>query len=331
LRLFRRFDLKNFITKRDYGGLTLTSAIIDLGSNTIKMSILDYQNEEILSLLRESENVGLVSYVMGRKLSAEGIIKVCETLDSYRTLAKRFVSEDEIFVFSTASLRNIDNREKVLEVIKAETGIVPIHLSGEEEARLDFIGVKHATKAQNGFLIDVGGASTELVSFLDDKIQNSISVPVGALKLYIKHAKLLTVTKPEAKAIKKDIDKAFDKFDWKGIKSQTLTCVGGTARTALGISKTLFNTEKDSLGFPASHIENIIKMLQKGKIKVYKCLYQVAPDRVLILYPGLLIINEAIKRLKSKEILISKYGIREGFYLDHVLKLDQKHDNTKDA
>ncbi|MDR2351727.1 MAG: hypothetical protein LBF22_00965 [Deltaproteobacteria bacterium] len=291
--------------------------------------MFDYSNGQIETIFSQKENLGLASQVTDGILPSESIQNVCEVLKHFRTLALKFVGENDVHVFTTAIFRRIDNKDEALEQIKTESGLEPVHLSGKEEARLDFVGVTHATKLQSGFLMDVGGASTELVNFTGGEIERIASVPVGCLELFTKHVRTLVVTDQIKKSIKSEINKAFDKFDWSKLKISTLIGVGGTARTALKLSKALYGTDKEDDSFPTEHLRNLRKALQKNSPEVYRTLYKVSPDRIVTFYPGLLIIEEAARRLKSKEFYISKYGVREGFFIDRILKLDTSTTESK--
>ena len=60
-------------------------------------------------------------------------------------------------------------------------------ISGEEEARLDFVGATRTNNIRDGVLIDIGGGSTEIAEFLEGAVISAASMPVGSLNLYVKH------------------------------------------------------------------------------------------------------------------------------------------------
>jgi hypothetical protein len=75
------------------------------------------------------------------------------------------------YIFATASLRNIANTEEAVKRIEDEMGLYVDVLSGEEEARLGFMGATLAVNIEKGLFIDIGGGSTELVTFRKREIQ----------------------------------------------------------------------------------------------------------------------------------------------------------------
>ena len=54
-------------------------------------------------------------------------------------------------------------------------------LSGEEEARLDFQGASFEKRMELGIMVDIGGGSTEIVSFEDGNIKDAVSLEIGSL------------------------------------------------------------------------------------------------------------------------------------------------------
>jgi exopolyphosphatase/guanosine-5'-triphosphate,3'-diphosphate pyrophosphatase len=284
------------------------------------MSIFDGSGGQIETILSQKELLGLSSQLKDKTLPQESIVRLCDVLNSFKLLALKFVPESEIFAFTTSVFRKMDDWEDVFAAIRERTGITPERLSGKEEARLDFVGVSHSIPDKFGMLVDTGGGSTELVSFENGAIDRISSVPVGCLQLWVKHVRALRVTDSIQKDILGEIEKALDKFDWPKKKYPTLIGVGGTARTALKMSKALFGTHPESSTFPVEHLKAMRKDLKKSSPSIYQTLYREAPDRIVTFYPGLLILEEAAKRAKSKQMLISVFGVREGFYIDRVLK-----------
>ena len=159
-------------------------AIVDLGSNTIRLSVYNTLPEGGFDLLfSEKEMAGLVSYVHGGVLSPEGIQRACGAIRDFQALLRQF-DLDAPHVFATASLRNIRNTEEAVEQIRAATGVGVDVISGELEARLGYYGARTATDLQDGAMFDIGGGSTEIVEVRAGKILRAQSLPLGSLNLF---------------------------------------------------------------------------------------------------------------------------------------------------
>jgi len=175
-------------------------AIIDLGSNSIRLSIFKYDGEKIKLLTNKKVMAGLASYTKNGILTQEGISKACTVLNKFKIIIQNSPAKGYA-LFATASLRNIKNREEVTEQIKIRTGMAPEILAGSEEARLGFVAIKRYYDINDGVTIDIGGGSTELVVFENKKIKYLTSIPIGSLNLQNKYVKNIAATKKEMKKV----------------------------------------------------------------------------------------------------------------------------------
>jgi len=296
-------------------------AVIDLGSNTIRLSVFCYEDNQIKTVIQQKEVAGLAGYVKENQLEEEGIQKACDILCGFKKIAVRFVEENEIHAIATASLRGIQNRDQVLETIQLQTGLLPELLSGEEEALLDFIGASHFTECRDGILIDIGGASTELVRFENARPVRVASMPIGCLNLYTRFVGKIIPNNNERNKIKKEIKKQLDSSGWSAEDNFPLMIgIGGTVRAAHKLSCGLFALPKDQNEMNVVFIKEILKMLRNNENEIYRTVYKIVPERILTIFTGLMIINEAIKRFGCESIFVSGYGVREGYFIDRILK-----------
>ena len=295
-------------------------AIVDLGSNTVRLSIYGYENDEIKTIFKQKELAGLAQYVKNEKLEEEGIQKACDVIIGFKETATKFVPNENIHVFATASLRNINNRDESIRRINQQTNLAVDVLGGEEEAELDFIGASYFTASDSGLLIDIGGASTELVRFENSKPMQLISLPIGSLNLSSKYVSWVLPNKSERKAIKRAVKDELTTLDWES-NCPVMLGVGGTLRAALKLSQQLFSPLQDENSFLAENVGKMLRMLQKNENGLYQIIYKTIPERLITITPGLIILKEVIKRFGCETITVSKYGVREGYLLSRVLKV----------
>ncbi len=64
----------------------------------------------------------------------------------------------------------------------------------------------------------------------------------------------------------------------------------------------------------------LVKIFKKGDVNLCRKIYKIAPERMLTIQPGLTILNELAKRFGTSEVVVSRYGVREGYLIEHVLK-----------
>ena len=217
------------------------------GSNTIRLSIYKYEDKSTTLLLSKKSVAGLLGYVTDGVMNAKGIAKACSVLNNFKDILTHF-HIDKQFIFATASLRNIKNTEEVLGAIKAFTGYTVDVITGEDEARLDFDGALHVTELRSGLLVDIGGGSTELVSFEDEKVISAVSIPIGSLNLSLKYAPAIVPDSAGMKNIKQEVLAELGKLDsFKCGKQPDICGVGGTVRAARKIYNELFDAASDNM------------------------------------------------------------------------------------
>ena len=113
--------------------------IVDVGSNTMRLSIYHWEGRRFKLLMNKKEMAGLAGYIKEGVLSDSGILVACRVLAGYKALLDNFDIK-ELHVFGTAPLRNIVNTEEALDTIRAVTGVGVEVLSGADEAALSFLG-----------------------------------------------------------------------------------------------------------------------------------------------------------------------------------------------
>ena len=300
-------------------------AIIDLGSNSVRLCIYGYENNKFDKVFNQKEIVGLAEYVSNDALDIVGVKKACVIMNNFKEIALKFTMLSDIHLVATASLRNITNKDEAVKLIIEETGLTPDVLEGETEAALGFAGASQYVNCDNGVMIDIGGASTEIVLFRDYRVVNLVSLPIGCLNLAVKYVSEIIPTKSEMKKIAAAISDQFSKIDWETDADYPLMIgVGGTLRAALKLSRSVFDLPEEQNSIETRYIKKITKLLMDNKNDIYHTTYKTIPERLMTILPGLAILRFAIKKFECKTIMVSGYGVREGYLMDRVLK---KHDD----
>ena len=270
-------------------------AIVDLGSNTIRLSVYNTLPEGGFDLLfSEKEMAGLVSYVHGGVLSPEGIQRACGAIRDFQALLRQF-DLDAPHVFATASLRNIRNTEEAVEQIRAATGVGVDVISGELEARLGYYGARTATDLQDGAMFDIGGGSAEVLEVRAGEVKKAQSLPIGSLELFNRCVARLPAHRAER-----------------------VCGVGGTARAALKIANDWYEKPAGNRILTPAEVRRLTKLLLKRDHQARKLILRHCPDRVHTILPGIVLMDALTEALCEGELYISPYGVREG-YLCHKL------------
>ena len=295
--------------------------VVDLGSNTVRLSIYQCEEGSARLLMNRKVTAGLADYVEGGTMTPQGIQTASQILMEYQDLMKN-LGFDQPHVFATASLRNISNTEDAVAQLQRDTGLSVDVLSGAEEARLSYLGAVSPTGPNSGLLIDLGGGSTELVHYREGQILSSCSLPLGSLSLFSQYVAHLHPTGKERKAIRAHIREQLDHFVPAPPSIPQACGVGGTARAACKVANRLFGRPQDCHTLSAQELRRLLKTLKKPDHDHLHLLLKAAPDRIHTLIPGLLVLDTVAQAYQLQEILVSSCGVREGYLHHRVLKGD---------
>ncbi len=198
-------------------------AIVDLGSNSVRLIIIMIQKGRHYKLIeQEKEMVRL-----GETLYEDNMLKeapmerTMQTLKLFRDLIESYKAE-KIILTATAAVRNASNRDFFLEKIKDEFNWDFQVISGEREAFLGYLGVINTISETSFLIADIGGGSTEISLAENRKLIESISLNFGSVTLKGKEDELL---------------KKLEGLTWLKNSELPLVGLGGTIRSFAKIYK----------------------------------------------------------------------------------------------
>lgn len=296
----------------------MLSGIVDLGSNTIRLSVYQWEGSQFQTVLHQTSTVGLAGYVQDERLSPAGIAAACQVLSRYRSLAERMNISD-LHVFATASLRNISNTQEAADAILGRTGIAVEVLSGTEEARLSFRGAVLGSTQSSGLLCDIGGGSSELLAYDRGEVTAALSRPIGCLSLFTRYVSGILPTPAEREAMEAQAAQAFSRM--QGFHGPHLLGVGGSVRAAEQLAGVLLDRAPSGAHvLTADQVQHLYRLLAQEDQRALRAVLHTVPDRVHTILPGLLILREILRLCGGETVTVSHTGIREGYLLDRVMK-----------
>jgi exopolyphosphatase/guanosine-5'-triphosphate,3'-diphosphate pyrophosphatase len=162
-----------------------TLAAIDIGSNSCRLKIARVVAHQLRTVHEDREVTRLGASVFENGLvSPEAMAATLRTLKRFQR-AVQLHGVDQIRVVATAALRDARNGEAFVAWVKAETGWTLEIISGLEEGRLIHMGIMGHEPGAAGrvILVDLGGGSCEITLSEHKRIKETISVPLGAVRL----------------------------------------------------------------------------------------------------------------------------------------------------
>ena len=281
------------------------AGIIDIGSNTVVLIIYD-SIDPIHVELYYSEPVRLVSYNQNGHMDRAGIEKTLDVLFRYKDILKQ-AGVTDIGAFITEPWRNIDNTEELLDGL-AESGFQIEPLSGRQEAEYDFLGSRmDCADILTGNAFDVGGGSSELVSFRDGVIHEALSLPVGAVRL----CQLPVEPSIPEEYLKEAFAQAPKLLD---TPSDIMIGIGGTARATGLLAEELYPQTPVTLSLVEKMLENL---LQEEETTITAMKKVISPGRWPVLAPGMNMLAGIMRAYHATTLRVSEGCVREGYLIAH--------------
>lgn len=296
-------------------------AIMDIGSNTVRLSVYKQNEDKAIHLFSEKEQASLRNYVKKGNLTEKGIDRLIATLRRFNSIISNFDDIDSVHPFATATIRDVANRSEILKRVKDELGLEIEILSGEDEARLSFIGASKSVDVSEGILTDIGGGSSEVVIIDQGKVIKSTSLSIGSLSAFNDYVTGLFTNKKEKKAIDNAVKLLLAENKMYREKQNNLAAVGGSARASLKFYNEYYNLSNYNSTMDAKKFNKMVKeILEMDDREVLDRILEIKPDRVHTLIPGMVILNRLAKYFYVNEINISQTGVREGYVYSKLLE-----------
>lgn len=301
-------------------------AMIDVGSNTIRMAIYEIDGDRVEMLMKRKHAVGLASYVKDHFMQQQGIDKVVEIINEYRNFLDD-LGINRVTAFTTAALRNAINGHDAVKEISYKTRTQIELMSGDDEATFDFIGATHDLVDDSGLLIDIGGGSTEIVYFSNREIKVKQSLPIGSLNFHTRYTGIhILPSASECEEMYAEAEATVSAIQAFGYISHAQICgIGGTFKGAMALYNSMYGLPRRNMRMEVRRLREILKRFQRDHELIVPdkvLLMRTVPERMHTFMPGLIIADVLAKRFGSNQIIYSDSGVREGYIYAKILDSD---------
>lgn len=297
--------------------------LLDLGSNTVRMVIYELEGESYKRLYNQKAYVGALNFIADGVFSAEGIARLSDAIREMQSLAQMMACM-ELICFATASLRNLDNADEVIGALHDQCGVEVQIISGGDEAYYDFLGLQDEIGEDRFFGCDLGGGSCQIISAKDGALRDSVSLPLGCLRMYNAFVHGLLPTREEAEKIYHTAKKMVSANDFvEENKRDILYVMGGTGRAMARLHQSISGTEAsdvDGYTLAADELKSMIRTVMDMGVDGARLLSRIAPERAHTILPGMLVLRAIAKKAGTGTLSIVKNGVREGYLIHHLLR-----------
>lgn len=295
-------------------------AIIDIGSNTVRLVVYGGPPRAPVTLLNEKVTAKLGKHVAETgRLSGKAVAGVLAALTRYKALLD-LAGVARVDVVATAAARDASNGAEFLDRVRA-IGFAPRLLSGVEEAETSATGVLGAFPHAAGIVGDLGGGSLELVDVAQGATSHGVSLPLGSLRLPGLRAK-------GDRVFVREIGRMLAGADWTAEPGVDLYLVGGSMRAlARGMMVRLDWPMEDTHGFAldgAGALKLARQLARRGQ--AFQPIEGVSSSRLASIPDAAALLAVLLQRLEPGRVIFSSWGLREGVLFGSLRDAVQKED-----
>lgn len=310
---------------------------IDLGTNTVRLLVARFEDRvpggappqqppapkfEELYAEQRITRLGQDLRKEGR-LVPEAMERTAAALKDFSMAMERF-PVDRAAIIATSAVRDAANREEFVELIRRATGHEVQVISGDEEARLSYRGVRLALDegTDDVMIVDIGGGSTEYVSVRETKITGAVSINMGVVHFTEGHLRSDPPTPSGIAAVRKEVRRRLaDEAGMIEGYGEKVSFVGtaGTVTTLAAIHQCLsvYDPAKiNNYAMTRAEISGIFDRLRAMTLAQRRRLPGLSPGREDLIIAGTIILLESMEHFGFDRMIVSDYGLREGLVAD---------------
>ena len=306
-----------------------TFAAVDIGSNSVRLKIARLQRHRLRPIHEDREVTRLGEGVFRSGfLTPESMAETIRVLRRFHRATQQ-VAADTVRVVATSALRDARNSQAFLEWVRSATGWRVEVISGVEEARLIHLGLVSSRREDSAptLMVDLGGGSCELTVSLAGHIRDTVSLPLGAVRLTDEFLRHDPPRKGELKRLQGFMAREVGRIAPR-ITAARVRNVIATSGTAAALAAAAANLRKKSTNRqrPAvSHAEmsRIAKQLARLPVAERRKIEGIGPRRAEIVAAGAMVYQELLDRFRLKGFRYSPLGLRDGILAQMAAEYDR--------
>jgi exopolyphosphatase/guanosine-5'-triphosphate,3'-diphosphate pyrophosphatase len=315
-----------------------TFAAIDIGSNSCRLKIAKVVSHQLRTLHEDREVTRLGSSVFASGLvSPEAMAATLRALKRFQR-AVQLHGADQIRVVATSAMRDARNAAAFQAWVKAETGWDMEIISGLEEGRL----IHHGLMSEPGtggklLLIDLGGGSCEITLSEHRRIKETISLPLGAVRLTQEFLQVDPAAPEDfarmRRLIGRELRRAHRRIQPGRV--QMVVATSGTAATLVEACAAVLaksgqkkrsgrSVRSSDVGFaPTPLVKKLVAKLSRMSLPQREAVPGIGPRRAEIITAGAQVFAELLESYTLSGFRYSPLGLRDGMLAQMLASQDQ--------
>ncbi len=299
-------------------------AAIDIGTNTVLL-LIGETKDGALSVIREEYRMPRLGKGVdaNRKLHSDSVGRVLTELKEYKSIIDEdYPACEQIIITATSAVRDAENREEFLTLVKEEIGVDVRLLTGDEEARFTYAGaLATLDESRNDafIVLDIGGGSTEIASGKGSDLKRFTSIDMGCVRFTERYLIHNPPYQEEIYHCREAVQELLAKNKLRLPRNLKAIGVAGTMTSLAAINMQVNVADYDLFNGMVIDTEALSKSIEIFSLHTHDQLLELSPEvmkgREDIFLAGLLILEGFLKYYKLSEIVVSTGGIRHGALL----------------
>jgi len=305
----------------------LKFAAIDIGSNSIKLVVVDAAASDSFAVLareREVVRLGHETLLKGH-LGRDAILRATECIGRMRSIAEARGAE-KIVATATAAVREANNSANFIKAIEQRTGVKVEILSGIEEARLIGLAASYGCGIRDSasLNIDIGGGSTEISVFRNGLPLRLMSIKLGAVGLTERYLRSDPPRPKDVEELRSEIRAALERparelhdCEWEHVTgtSGTILAIGNALRPRAGNDQTAQPVEAT---IDLRELSEFNSSLAEMTVAERRNTARLTAQRADIIVAGGLVLEGTMRALGIKSLSTCDWALREGVIIDRL-------------
>lgn len=306
-----------------------TFAAVDIGSNSVRLKIARLSGGRLRAVHedREVTRLGESTFRSGF-LTPEAMAETVKVLRRFHRAAQQVVT-DSVRVVATSALRDARNAQAFLEWVRSATGWKVEIISGVEEARLIHLGLVSALRVDAStttLMIDLGGGSCELTVSNHGHIRDTVSLPLGAVRLTDEFLGHDPPRKGELKRLGGFVAREVNRIASRVVAAKVKNVIA-TSGTAAALAASASHLRKNGRSQRAvvsrAEMTRIAKRLARLPVAERRKIEGIGFRRAEIIVAGAMVYHELLDNCHLKGFRYSPLGLRDGLLAQMAAEYDR--------
>lgn len=298
--------------------------VIDIGSNSVRLTLAEVESSGYFKIIDElKEHIRLGSDLFACSVIDEEKIKL--TISSIKAFKSMCIScgASKIILIGVESIKQVDERIHLKEIIKRELDLDLRILSNEEEIHYNFLGAKNSLYINNSLLLDINGNNTHICWLKDNEIHEEVTLPFGYVTLTSMFQLSDMIGYENNTNCVKYVEDQLKEIDWlRDNKFDSIIGVGGSFRN-------LGKMDRRRKRYPIDIVHNYVlydydvdemfHLLKSKNLRQRKKIEGLSPSRADVIVASVDLIKEVLSFTNTKEVIICGRGLREGLIYEYII------------